>query len=116
MKKKFVVGQELWFEYNDNYQKNKRKPATVTIEKVGNSWLYLSNDQRVYIDTLAADGGKFTSQGRAYIDKEARLAEVALIAEFRDFRKELESISHSRMTIEKIKAARMALGIQGGES
>jgi hypothetical protein len=115
MKKKFVVGQELWFEYVDNYRKNKRAPATVTIEKVGNTWLYLSNGYRVYIDTLIADGGGFVSQGRAYIDKEARLAEVALIESLEKFRRDVGSLRVKSVTKESIEAARTALGLDEGE-
>jgi len=65
---KLVVGQKLWYVLN--YQPTPQ--YQVTIEKIGRKWAQLSGcrKERVDIETLRVDGGKYNSPGQCYLTKE----------------------------------------------
>jgi hypothetical protein len=70
----YSVGQKLWYVPT----KRRGDPREVEITKVGRKWLSLDNDRRVAVDGLYADGGQYSSPGRAYISKEAWERETSL--------------------------------------
>lgn len=79
---RFFEGQQLWFVYADS---RRRLPGHVRVKTAGRKWATLDNHQRVCVRTLAADGGKYSSPGRAYLAKEDWLAEQSLSREWSAF-------------------------------
>lgn len=77
---KFEIGQQLYFVPNP-FANDKQK-RLLTIEKVGNRWLTLSNGYRADKDTLEADGGNYSSPGRCWLSQQEYDAAVA-VSEFR---------------------------------
>lgn len=60
---KYKLGDTLYCVYGSH---KRREPESVTIEKVGRKWLYLSNGYRADIDTLILDGNEFASPGECW--------------------------------------------------
>lgn len=50
----------------------------MTVNKVGRKWAAIDMHMRIDINTLAADGGNYSSPGQCYLSKEAYEAEVLL--------------------------------------
>lgn len=67
---KLEVGQKLWFVPESNY----RTPGEVTIMKIGRTYANTDLRGRLNLETLREDGGQFSSDGRAYLSKEAWVA------------------------------------------
>lgn len=51
------VGQTLWLQSHVSYQKS----CETKIIKIGRQYAYLDNGDRIFIDTLERDGGKYSS-------------------------------------------------------
>lgn len=67
------VGQELWFVHRE---RRSGAPHAVVVTKVGRKWAQLDRGgYRIDVNTLAADGGNYTSPGRCWINRETWEAE-----------------------------------------
>lgn len=96
------VGDELYWVPRQSYGKR----GTVSVEKVGRIWAYLSNRYRVDVKTLEADGGGFSSPGRCFTSEAEYLRHTAAWDAWQKFQ---QRVSHSYgfppgMTLEKIHA------------
>jgi len=66
-------GQELWFVPS----RRRASPYIATVLKVGRKWAELDDrGLRIDVETLWADGGQYSSPGRAWLSKEAWEEEV----------------------------------------
>ena len=100
------VGDKLYFVYND------RSCRHVEVEKVGRVWAYLSNDYRIDLKILRADGGNYSSPGRAWHSKEEYDASRAADKLWWMFRTLVHAChADNYFTAEQIIAAAAALGI-----
>lgn len=64
MKNKYYIDQEVF--YKPNY-----KPGRVVIiDKIGSKWAYFDYGKRFDMKTGVIDGGKYTSPGLIYLNKE----------------------------------------------
>ncbi len=75
----FAVGKALWFVFS--YRPRKDEPPAergreVIIARVGRKWITTTSGLRIDKQTLQADGGNFSSPGRAYVSREAYRQEV----------------------------------------
>lgn len=103
------VGDELYFEPSERRSYLSAKMVTVT--SVGRKWAGISNGLRIDKYTLHADPGKYNSPGRCYVDREARLAEVASINAWQRMRSDFPSHPiKPGLTAEQIAQAREILG------
>lgn len=72
------VGDKLWYVPNERYH---GQPHEVTIVKVGRRWAPSEGNYqplRFDLTDLIADGGGYSSPGRAYRDKAAHEADIAI--------------------------------------
>lgn len=102
----FEPGRQLYFVYRHN-----RNSEYVTIEKVGRRWLSLSNRCRVDKDTLIADGGEYTSPGRAYVSQEQYEAEAHANKLWNTLRRRIPWGRHSSISAADIEKAASLLRI-----
>ncbi len=75
MKHDFIVGQTLYLsEFN---LRRGHYTYPLKIAKIGRKWLEMDDvtKTRVDIQTLAIDGGNYSSPGKAYLSKEAYVEE-----------------------------------------
>lgn len=84
-----TVGQKLWFVYSDRRRGNSLE---LTVTKVGRKWASTCSSgwpesYRINIETLRADGGQYTSPGRAYLSREAYEAELAVDTAWRNLKR-----------------------------
>jgi hypothetical protein len=77
----YQVGQKLWYVPNRRYS----QPEWVTIEKVGRKWLSVGRRLRLDAETLQADGGGYSSPGRAYLTQEEHSTAVRIAAKWSEF-------------------------------
>ena len=100
------VGDELYFvDYVGfgNY---------VKVTKVGRVWAYIDNGYRIDLQTLRADGGEYSSPGRAWKSKEEYDESVARDKLWLIFRMLVREVRvDNDLTIEKIAKAAHELGI-----
>lgn len=80
------VGDKLFFVPSHRHS----QPLEVSVLKVGRKWIELSNFHRVDVETLRADGGKYTSPGRCYLNKEAYETQLSLQSAWRSFQKSID--------------------------
>lgn len=106
MSKKFEVNQTLYLVPRGF---GGRKPSKVTITKVGRKWLELSNFQRCTFD-LKVDSQCGVPPG-CYLSRAAYEEEVALFKAWIGLKGVLSSPIPNGMTIEKIRQARVAMGL-----
>ena len=100
------VGDTLYFVYND------RSCRHVKVEKVGRVWAYLSNGYRIDLKILRADGGNYSSPGRAWHSKLEHDDSVTKDKLWLLFRFLVREVSlDNDLTTEQIVAAAAALGI-----
>lgn len=81
-----TVGQYLWFVPSD--KRNEDQACAVTVTHVGRKWASISNHERIEIDTLIADPGRYVSAGRCWLsqqDWEAEKNRRRAWDELRDF-------------------------------
>lgn len=76
------VGQKLWFVPND---RRSCAPYEVTVEKIGRKWASIGRRGRINLETLAVDGGGYSSPGQCYEDRAVYEAKVALQAAWSSF-------------------------------
>lgn len=74
MTPRYSVGQTLWWVGRNN----SKSQGKVTIKKVGRVWLELSNNHRVDIETLLADGKGYSAPGECWFDRETYQAHADL--------------------------------------
>jgi len=84
----FKVGQTLWWVNNEWL--NQDRPfldngKEVIVEKTGSKWIYLSNRERIDIESLQADGGKYSSPGRCYVDRQQYISEMERREKWKEF-------------------------------
>lgn len=101
----FSVGQELYYVSRGN----RRDKSTVTIEKLGNKWMYLSNRARADIHTLEVDGGR----GYLYASKSEYDDLTELNSLWTDFRRKVsdKNVIPKHLTVEKIQKVVELLGL-----
>lgn len=94
----YQVGQTLWFVPSGRWE----KPGEITIEAVGRKWLTCGR-YRLDKETLRADGGQYSSPGRAWLNKGAHDAEIALNEGWNDFAKKISIWNKPKgLTLEKL--------------
>jgi hypothetical protein len=107
------VGQKLWYVGN----RRGSEPRWVEVSKVGRKWIETERGLRFDIATLNADGGQYTSPGRAWITQEAHAYAVEKNRRWSEFRTMVERSWHCPDGIEvedinelerKLKPARSA--------
>lgn len=102
-------GQTLWWVPAQNRNAQGRE---VTVVKVGRKWATISNNYRIAIDNLVADGGIYSPPGQCYPSQAAYEAELALNAAWHKFRRSLDLRAvPNGVTIDNIEAARKLLNI-----
>lgn len=101
------VGQTLFFAPYSNHTYSPK--GEVTITKVGRKWATLSNNCRIDLETLVADGGEYTPPGRCYLSQAEYEAEAAANNEWIKFRQGLPYARPQGVTAEDIAAARKLL-------
>jgi len=82
---KFIVGQNLWWVYENSYSNSPRPGCEVAITKIGRKWIDLDNGHRVDKHTFYADGRGYSSPGRCYLSREIYEKRVATLKAWRDF-------------------------------
>lgn len=75
------IGDRLWYVPGNR----NGSPRHVTVLSVGRKWADIGGGTRISIETLKADGGKYTSPGTCYPSKEEYEAEQALDRAWRRF-------------------------------
>ncbi|MFO0236419.1 MAG: hypothetical protein ACK53Z_00225 [Betaproteobacteria bacterium] len=104
------VGQELYWEWSE-YSHKKNTGEMVKITKIGRRWLELSNGYRADAATLYADGGKYSSPGRCFLNREAREAERARDAAWTALRNRMQYQAPDKVSAEDIAHATRLLGL-----
>jgi len=115
---KFIVGQTLWFVYNNTYSNRLRLDCEVTITKVGRAWLTLSSGHRIDKHTLEVDGKGYASDGRCYLSREKHEEEIAVAQEWKKFLRFLQAKGYrvpNGATVESIAQAMRILKLEGPE-
>ena len=85
---KLKVGDRLWFVPNE---RRGGDPYEVEVRSVGRKWASIAppgwhrEEYRIDITTLGADGGKYSSPGRAYRDRAEYEAKQALFKAWSGF-------------------------------
>lgn len=69
-----TVGQQLYYVPSQR----RAEPGFVTVTKVGRKWAEIGPNRRVNMETMALDGGGYSSPGTCYLSKEEHDAEVEL--------------------------------------
>ena len=106
------VGQKLWFV--ERGRRYARRDGEVTVSKDGSRWAEIEKGrERIDLQTLCVDGGRYSSPGTCYLTREEHEREVALRAEWSVFRRDVEKRldPHSGLTVAAIKQARAVLGL-----
>lgn len=71
-KKKFWVGQQLYWVSNSRHGSNHH----VTVESIGRKWIGISGRRRISAETMVHDGGQYAPAGRCYFSEEEHDAEM----------------------------------------
>ena len=100
------VGQGVWVVFKRGTLRY------IEISKVGRKWVTLKNGYRFEKTKTSLDGGDYVSPGRIYESKQAYEDELQLRTGWEELRKYLDRIMPPDMTMERIRAARAALGIE----
>jgi hypothetical protein len=85
---KLEVGQKLWFVPNER----RGKPYETTVTKVGKKWASIGYRIRIDIETMWADGGKYSSPGRCYFSEQEYLVEMSLFNKWQEFKIKLDRL------------------------
>lgn len=104
------VGQELWMVPSEARYRDQAR--LVRVEKVGRKWADLDCYGRVNMETMALDGGGFSSHGRCYVSKEAWEAEEKRATAWRILSNEIGRMWQAPdcVTIETMEQIRKLLG------
>jgi hypothetical protein len=107
---RLTPGTKLWFVGS----RNSRTEREVTVLSVGRKWAKLDNHTRIDIETMWADGGQYSSPGRAFRSKQEYDANVMLDRLWSDFRHHVADFygKPDGITEGRIRAAAAALGIE----
>lgn len=107
---KLEVGQKLWFVPGTYSNARGRE---VVVVHIGRKWAELADSNRVEIETLKVDGGKYGYLGQCYLTRQEHEKSEALRREWSDFCHALSGWTRppEGMTREKIVEARKLLGI-----
>lgn len=105
---KIVEGQKLWYVPTDG----RDKPHEITVGKVGRRWAETGYRLRIDVETLEADGGKYSSPGRCWITREAWQAEQSRQAAWSDLKEKMNRSwsAPDGVSIDAIHKARAFLG------
>lgn len=97
------VGQKLFFVSSGSDQKTRE----VTVNSVGRKWAELSNFCRIDIKTFVADGGKYDSPGKCFINIEEYVDKKTAMSEFHRLRNEVYACKFNEsVTAEDIREIR----------
>lgn len=88
-KNHFKVGQILYVVKNI-FRPTGKIDCEVTIQKIGNKFLYLSDGTKAYISDLHVDNGQYTSCGRCYISRDIFNEKLILSTEWLEMQKTLQ--------------------------
>lgn len=102
---KLEVGQVLWFVHSDHRRRG--GPRAAKVVKIGRLWATLDIHYRVDIRSLWADGGRYSSPGRCYVNLEAYEQEQRLTEAWRQFHQDVSRQCRvpAHVTLEDIQAA-----------
>lgn len=105
---KLQVGQKLWFVPAD---RRNGDGCEVTVEAVGRTWAKISNQYRIDLQSLIADGGQYVSPGRCYLSVEAYREDVELQRAWCSFQNEVyrATVRPTGLTVAAIDEARRLL-------
>lgn len=100
----YTVGQQLWFESNNDYSQRPPTYYQVTVTKVGRKWVELNEGQyKVERDKVHVDGGRYSSPGRLWLTKEDAESYLKLKAAWSDIVRRLSAVSVPKgLTPEKL--------------
>lgn len=104
-----TVGQKLWFVPADPRQSSRL--ADVEVISIGRKWAVISNNCRIHVQTLAADGGNYGSPGRCWISREAWECRQQAVNAFEQLTRKLRFSPRDGVTLENIQQAASLLGI-----
>lgn len=105
------VGDKLWYVPRERRDGDGRE---VTVAKIGRRWATMEGawPLRIDMETLAADGGEYSSPGSCFASREAYEAYIALVAAWGDFVMRLTRWRPpAGVDLEWIEAARVRLGL-----
>lgn len=106
-----TAGQTLWWVGTHRHNAG---PHEVTVRKVGRKWAEIDGGERIDINTLRADGGKYVSPGQCWSSKAAWEAEVARQEAWRNLCNRIGNIWHAPpgIDVDRIHRAALALGLE----
>lgn len=102
-----TVGQTLLFVSSD--RSREAKPFDVVVKKVGRKWAFTNSGHKLDIETLVADGGAYSSPGKAWLSQDEYDRHKALTEAWARFR-QLVDREH-RCPVSDIEAIRNALAV-----
>lgn len=113
------VDDILWYVPHGQRRGSDSAGFAVVIAKVGRKWATVKRadhpdgwwDARLSLDTLYADGGQYSSPGRAWVSREAYENAVAVNAAWRNFYSRLSYSAPDGADLEWIRAAHEKLGL-----
>lgn len=101
------VGQTLYFVGSGRPARH----GAVTVEKVGRKWATLSNGHRIDLETHRADGGDYSSPGRAYPSEAVYVAEQLTNAAFLKLKGKMGWSAPDGVKVQDIYEAARLLGL-----
>lgn len=111
-----ILGQQLYYVPARFYQRHMTPVpgSDVTVTKIGRKWVDLSNGYRIDKITMLADGKGYQSPGRAWLSQQIYEDRLAVCNEWNKFHKSLRDSYNAPddMTLDRIEAARIALGMK----
>lgn len=106
----YQVGQVLYFEHSE-YHRRHAPLEEVAVVKVGRVWMTLSNGKRADVKTLVVDGGKYSSPGRCWLNKEERESELAARKAWQSLKARMGHAAPEGVSAESIERAAKLLGL-----
>jgi len=109
-----VVGQTLYIKGMERWTRGRDYETTVV--KIGRKWATLADGNRINPRTLAIDGKGYMPGHRVYLSREQSEADEMLRTAWADFCRDFRMMSYTRlpegMTVERLAAARVLLGLK----
>ena len=106
---KLSEGQKLWWVPQHSLGMKGRE---VTVLKVGRKWAELDNGERIDLETLISDVGRYAPNGRCYLSQEAYKQAEALVQAWIKLKRDLQyGRIPEDVTIGDIELARLLLGM-----
>lgn len=106
----FTVGQKLWYVTSNR----RGESRWIVIAKIGRKWLTCEDchcEIRIDAETMAADGGDYSSPGKCYLSGEEHRQELLLLSAHDNLYRKLSHRPYLGVTIEDVRAAAKLLRI-----